>query len=199
MDKIELSTLTQLKSWLSGNPGYHVCHTHLGCLLWLAIWRFVCKKKLPSPHPFFPKEQVPLGLSSSVDAAWWEWIPVKMRKRPSLIAPARVRERALPLSALRGFPSGSHLPHQILPLPRWYQPPGSCSQNPKSITRAVNHFRLPLFWGAAFLTRDFVRGPELCFHSNKLSSQWSLLILTINCLINEGDSHRIYAFSWVAR
>ena len=117
--------------------------------------------------------------------------PVKMRTRPSLIVPEKVREGAFRCSALRCFPSGSHLPHQILLLTGWYQPPGGCSWHLKSISWAVNLPRLPQLRGAAFPDWAFWEKPEFHFYSSSLGPQWSWLILRINCLINE-EIHTVY-------
>ena len=78
-------------------------------------------------------------------------------------------------------------------------PPGSYSRHPKSISWAINLPRLPQLRGAAFPDLAFWEKPEFHFYSSSLGPQWSWLILRINCLINEGDSHSIFAFSEVVR
>lgn len=116
----------------------------------VAVWKFVVKKLTPPRHPPKRKTGAVIFKCSLVGMN-----PYKNENQTISYHAWEGQEGALGCSNLWRFPSGSHLPHQIV---LWFtdtSPLGSSSQNPKSINRAVNQTRLPLLlsglgiWGEA--------------------------------------------------
>lgn len=128
--------------WRQGEPGTKCFVFFLlpwGTCRLVAVWKFVLKKL---KFFFFPQRARLFWAVIFFKCSLVGMNPCKNENQTISYRAWEGQGRALCCSALWGFPSGSHLPRQILPRTRGCQAPGSCSQNPKSISRAVNRMRL---------------------------------------------------------